>query len=431
MDALMIDTLSKPLPIGRFSAVRSALTMLRVLYVMSIAITLINPAFSGRTIYLYLLLPALDLEFLARLLHLKASRYRVLSFSAVLILVMLSLHDVVFIIKFSLVLFQVVYLLFLTNRNLAHYLFITLIAHIVFALLQMGFFFFNRDLLFYVTPGYLAGLIWGEKYAAATFANFGFEFLLPRFSGLYRESGFFNSYLIALYLFFSSEKSYRLRKIAFALILVGLFLSFSKITITFVFILILMQFRKYLNRIPLYLSSVGYLFVMHFTSIWIFNKIYSNLLYDTSGKSESFMLRFLSYYGLKFFDVKSFLIGPDSSLLTIPELSEISNTLYNTIGGLTEDFLFCGFAGILYKGGIIGLAMFVMYLMYMGVKTTPFLILLFLTFSVTLDTLQSFVILGWYFALKDTWFGSGLLTVFRNDRHKSTATAGFLAVRQI
>ncbi len=408
----MPDTMSLPYPLCRFSVARSYLAMIRFFYVLSFSIALVNPAISGRTVYLYLLLPVLDFEFVFKILHFKASRYRVVSFYAVLLLMMLSLHDMLFTIKYSLILLQVVYLLFISNKNLTQYLFITLIAHIMFALLQMWMFFLRPDLLHYVTPDYLASLIWGEKYALATFANFGFEYLLPRVSGLYRESGFFNSYLIALYLHFSSEKSYRLRKVAIALILVGLVLSFSKITITFVFIVILLQFKKYLNRIPLYVTSIFYLCVMHLTSLFIYKQIYNNLVYDTSGKSDSFMLRFLSYYGLQFFDVKSFLLGPDSSLMTIPELSEIATILFNNIGGLSQEFLFCGLAAILYKGGILGLIFFMLFLTYLGIKSVPFLVLLFLSFSVTLETLQSFVILGWYYALKDTWIAHSLKQFF-------------------
>lgn len=411
MDTMTVNTLIKPLPFGQFSVVRSVLTMLRFLYVLTFAIPLVNPAISGRTLYLYLLLPVLDLEFVSKIQHVKISRHRVISFYAVLLLTMLSLSDILFTIKYSLILLQVAYLLFLSNKNLAQYLFITLIAHIVIALSQMGTFFLWPDLLTYVSPGYLASLIWGE-YATGTFANFGFEFLLPRFSGLYRESGFFNSYLIALYLFYSSEKNYRLKKIAIALIFVGLVLSFSKITITFFLIIFLLQFKKYLNLIPLYLTSIFYLFVMHLTSLFIYRQIYDNLIYDLSGKSDSFMLRFLSYYGLQFFDVKSFLLGPDSSLMTNPELSGIANILYNNIGGLTEEFLFCGLAGILYKGGILGLIFFMLFLTYLGMKSVPFLVLMFLSFGVTLETLQSFVILGWYFALKDTWVAHSLNKFF-------------------
>jgi hypothetical protein len=417
MGTLMHDSLSIALPRERFSVVRSALAMLRFFYVMSFAITLINPAISGRTVYLYLLLPVLDLEFVSKILQFKASRYRVISFCAVTLLVMLSLHDVVFTVKYSLLLFQVVYLLFISKKNLAQYLFITLIAHIVFAILQMGMFFLRPDLILYVSPGYLANLVWGEKYATATFANFGFEFLLPRFSGLYRESAFFASYLMGLFIFFVTDKTFKFRRAAFVLISIGIVLSFSKISAAIIIIIMLNYFKKYINMVPLYISSIGYLVIFYLISIFAFEKIFNTYAYDTFGTNISIMHRLLSYYGLQYFDVWNLFFGVGDYSVMPAAVRDIVDTLYSEIGGLSDAFLFCGLAGILYKGGIVGLAMFVIYLMYMGVKTAPFLILLFLTFSVTLDTLQSFVILGWYYVLRDTWFGSGLLELFGNGKY--------------
>jgi hypothetical protein len=413
---MMNDALTIPQPRGRFSAINSALGVLRFIYVVSFAITLVNPAISGRTVYLYLLLPLLDIEFVAKMLQFKATRNRVVSFYAVMLLLMLSLHDLVFTIKYSLVIYQVVYLLFLSKKNLAHYLFITLIAHIIFALLQMGLFFFRPDMLQYVTPGYLASLIWGEGYATATFANFGFEFLLPRFSGLYRESAFFASYLMGLFLFFLTEKNFKYRTAAMVLIFIGILLSFSKISAALLIIIALNHFRKYLNKIPLSVSCLGYLVIFHFISLFAFDKIFNTYAYDSIGTNISIMHRLLSYYGLQHFDVWNLFFGAGDYTVMPTAVRGIVDTLYTEISGLTDASLFCGLAGILYKGGILGLTMFVLYLMYLGVKTSPFLILLFLTFSVTPDTLQSFVILGWYFVLKNTWFGSGFLELFHNNK---------------
>jgi len=406
---------------------RLAVAMLRFFYVLTFSIPLVNPSISGRTAYLYLLLPLLDLEFVSRMLQFKASMSRVMSFYAILLLVMLSLHDVVFSVKYSLLLFQVVYLLFISNKNLALYLFITLIAHIVFALMQMGMFFFRPDLLQYVSPGYLASLVWGEEHATATFANFGYEFLLPRFSGLYRESAFFASYLMGLYLFFFPEKTFKYRTAALVLIFVGIVLSFSKISAAIVIIIILNYFKKYLNIVPLYLSCFIYLIIFHFIAIFAFDKIFNTADYDSVGAMISIMHRLLSYYGLQYFDVWNLFFGAADYAAMPTAVRGIVDTLYAEIGGLTDASLFCGLAGILYKGGIVGLAMFVIYLLYLRVKTAPFLILLFLTFSVTLDTLQSFVILGWYFVLKNTWFGSGFLDLFHNRHHKAPKQALLMA----
>lgn len=422
MGTMMYDTLSIALPAGRFSVVRLAMTILRFFYVITFAITLVNPAISGRTLYLYLLLPFLDMEFVSKLLRIRTSRSRVISFYAAVLLLMLSLHDIVFTVKYLLLMFQVVYVIFLSNKNLAQYLFITLVAHIVFALLQIGFFFLRPDLIIFVSPGFLASKIWGEEYATATFANFGFEFLLPRFSGLYRESAFFASYLMGLFLFFVSEKTFKYRTAALVLIFVGIMLSFSKISAAILIIIILNHYKKYLNMVPLYVSCIGYLAVFHFISIFAFDKIFNTYAYDSVGTMISIMHRLLSYYGLQYFGVWNLFFGADNYLVMSTPLRGIVDTLYSGIGGLTDSFLFCGLAGILYKGGIVGLAMFVMYLMYMGVKTAPFLILLFLTFSVTLDTLQSFVILGWYYVLKDTWFGSGLLKLFHKGKQTNPRT---------
>lgn len=412
----MNDVLTIPRPLGRFSAINTALGALRFIYVVSFAITLVNPAISGRTVYLYLLLPLLDFEFVAKMLQFKATRSRIVSFYAVMLLLMLSLHDLIFTIKYSLVIFQVVYLLFLSKKNLAQYLFITLIAHIVTAILQMGFFFFSPNMLQYVTPGYLASLIWGEEYATATFANFGFEFYLPRFSGLYRESAFFASYLMGLFLFFLTEKNYKYRTTAMVLIFVGILLSFSKISAAILIIIALNHFKTYLNKIPLSVSCLGYLIIFHLVSLVAFDQIFTTYAYDSFGKNISIMHRLLSYYGLQHFDVWNLFIGAGDYSVLPTAVRGIVDTLYSEIGGLTDASLFCGLAGIIYKGGIFGLAMFVMYLMYLRVKTAPFLILLFLTFSVTLDTLQSFVILGWYFVLKETWFGSGFLDLLHDNK---------------
>jgi len=400
-------------PLFRCSALRLALALLRFLWVLSFAVTIVNPALSGRTLYLYLLLPALDLQFLHQLLNFRATWRRIACFCALLFLTMLSLHDLVFTVKFLLVLFQVIYLFFLSSRNLAHYLFLTLVAHILVALLQMGFFFLRPDLLLYVTPGYLAGLIWGDTLATATFANFGFEFLLPRFSGLYRESAFFASYLMGLYLFFVQEQNYRYRKAAFFLIFLGIMLSFSKISAAILIIIFINNTRRYLDKVPLYVSTIVYLVVFSFIANYAFDKIFSSNAYDAIGSNISMMHRFLSYYGLQFFDPWNLLLGLGDYPVLAGPLRGIVDTLYAEIGGLTDASLYCGVAGILYKGGAVGLALLLCYLRFLGVKSAPFLILLFLTFSVTLDTLQSFVILGWYYVYRETWFGSALLELFQ------------------
>jgi len=421
MGALMIEAPVLPLFLQRFSLVSLTLATLRFLYVASFAITLLNPAIAGRTIYLYLLLPALDLEFIAKLLQFKASLQRITVFFALLLLMLLSLHDSVFTIKYLLVLYQVVYLLFLSRKNLASYLFFTLIAHIVFALLQMWMFFLKPDLLMYVSPGYLAGLIWGDQYATATFANYGFEFLLPRFSGLYRESAFFAAYLMALFLFFSTEEKFRFRRTAFVLIFIGIVLSFSKISAAILIIIVLSSCKKYFNKVPLFVSAVGYLIIFHLIARYAFDKIFTMYAYDALGANISIMHRLFSYYGLQYFDVWNLFFGASDISVMPPEVSGIADILFAEIGGLSDASLFCGLAGILYKGGIIGLAMFIIYLRYLGVKTAPFYILLFITFSVTLDTLQSFVILGWYYAVQNTWFSRGFLDLFHNGNNKNPA----------
>jgi len=421
MDALMIEAPGLPLFLQRFSLIRSTLATLRFLYVASFAITLVNPAFAGRTIYLYLLLPALDLEFIAKLLQFKTSVRRITVFLSLLLLLIFSLHDAVFTLKYLLVLYQVVYLLFLCKKNLANYLFFTLIAHVAFALLQMWMFFIRPELVMYVSPDYLASLIWGSEYATATFANFGFEFLLPRFSGLYRESAFFAAYLMALFLFFSTEEKFRFRRTAFVLIFIGIVLSFSKISAAILIIIVLASFKKYFNKVPLFVSAVGYLIIFHFIARYAFDKIFNTYAYDAFGTNISIMHRLLSYYGLQYFDVWNLFFGVGDYSVMPSAIRGIVDTLFIEIGGLSDAFVFCGLAGILYKGGIIGLAMFIIYLMYLGVKTSPFLILLFLTFSVTLDTLQSFVILGWYYAVQNTWFSRGFLDLFHNGNNNNSA----------
>lgn len=383
--------------VRRMWAVLAAL--LRAMYAFSFALPLFNPAVGDTTLYFYIWLPLWDLEFLHSVATRKFDLHRFNSVAFAGLLFLLAVHSWELCLRAVLIAIQVAYLFFLVKRHLLRYLALSLVAHVLVAVLQVTFLVGAGSVPTYLTPTGITAALWGPSFAPASFSNFGYELFLPRVSGLHREAGFFSAYVISLYLVFSATPDLRARRLLYWLVAAGVLLSFSKISVVVLLILLVKWQYRFIDRIPLWITLACAVIVSMFVAREVFDFIGDDPVLSVEGNSISLMHRFFSYYVGQHLDIVNLLFGiytPVSTHLGT-QLQGFMDNLYATVGGLREYNLYVGVGGLLVRGGLVAMAAFLLLLRRLGVRSSEFLVLFLATFAVGLDTLQNFVILVWFY----------------------------------
>lgn len=227
---------------------------------------ILNPHANGITFYFYLVIPFLDPEF-PRFLASTARRWGGPLLIAVAASALNSPSAAVRVLSIAIC---IGYLMYTTERRIS-YLHPWMAINILFAIVQFAMFYIDHDFALLLGPTNLSELIWGQ-YATTTYTNFFEVFYFARVSGFSREAGFFSSLLVAsfiLYLFSDSPN-----KKMIVLYLIGLFISFSKSSMTLILFAALYPVRDRLRSVHPLMMLVLYYAVISSISVYLASNVF-------------------------------------------------------------------------------------------------------------------------------------------------------------
>lgn len=239
---------------------------------------ILNPQVNGITLYIYLVIPFLDPEF-SRFLASTARRWAGPLFIAAVSALTLPSAAV----RVLSIAICIGYLMYTMERRIS-YLHPWMIVNVLFAIVQFAMYYIDHDLAMQLGPTNLAELVWGS-YATSTYTNFFEVFYFARVSGFSREAGFFSSLLVASFLLYLLSDSPNKKVIA--IYLIGLFISFSKSSMSLFLFAALYPMRDKLRAVHPLTVLIAYFVVTAAISVYLA----SNDFFD----SETFGHRLAGY----------------------------------------------------------------------------------------------------------------------------------------
>ncbi|MEB5476804.1 hypothetical protein [Acinetobacter pollinis] len=357
----------------------------RFLIAISLIATPVNPYIFGMTLYIWIILIFFDFEFLSKLKFVKL-KY-ILIYLSWITLALIE-FKIIIAVKLSILFLGILYLC--TQDEV-------IFPKIKIAFIISCFFCIAQFFLYYIDPSISASIaginigtfIWGENFATPAYVNQYVVFLFPRMAGLSREAGFFVSLLGIMVLLILSKR----KKISFyesILYISSYFFSLSKVSISVIFLFFLLPFKNILNKIPLFLSilTVISLFILLALKLDINHNGYFYI-------NESIAHRLSSSSMVLNMKDGSFLLGCNENYNCTINNEE---PLYNYLNSrnLTPN---TGVNGVWVDFGLLGIILLSITLFSLKVKTFDFLVLVLITSTVTLFTLDNFVILTYYYIL--------------------------------
>ena len=344
-----------------------------------------SPYIFGVTLYLEVLIALLDVNFCKWLMMGKQKRLCVI----LLILPLFFLRPVISI-KFLTLIISVAYLNY-SYKNGFFLLKRYFLLSIFVALVQFVLYYFIPELSIALGPQNISEYIWGD-YATPTYTNF-FEAIsgIIRVCGLSREAGFFASLLNCIILYHYLEdksKGFKLSRTYRFLLLVAYVISFSKMSLLIIAMLIIIAMTKRINNISPYVI----LFLFYFTQliVWYHSQF---LLQDGN---TTFTHRFGAYgILLDYNNVIDLIFGMKD--ITYHQFDgTYAKQYFEIIDGLGP---FGGMGAYVIYNGIILTTLLFIVLINTGISSTGLLLLMLLTINVQLDTNQNFVVLAYFITL--------------------------------
>jgi hypothetical protein len=351
---------------------------------------ILSPYFMGKTIYIYILFPFLDIGFYKYLYKKKynANKLMILTF----LFFWYSITYPFYVVRILFIIINLLYI-FYSYDNKLFFLFRWVNFNILIALLQLVTFFIDPQIAFSIGPDAIAEKLWGN-YSTETWSNFSSIFGLPfpRFSGLSRESGFFAS-LVAVSLFlYIMDRNIKTKR-QYIILILGVLLSLSKVTIALPLLYILMKFKKITELIN---PIIGTIFLIIIMSLF-FKSIGFELIKD----KETYVHRFFSYpLVLDVDNAKFILLGKNFA-----EKDYVDDKYYKTFQHLFPPLFMDrnqGIAAIWVKSGFIGFFLYLLLLFRLRLSFHSNLILILLTATVDPFTVTSFVVLIYFVIFKFT-----------------------------
>lgn len=354
------------------------------LFALSLAAPILSPYADGVTLYLYVIIPLIDPEFYGWIWKKYfATDLSITIFLSCLLAIVSSPKWGIQILCMILVIQYALYLIENNNFPLMRYINIS----IFFAVAQLTGTLFLPNINQYIGPTGISHMIWGSL---STITNQNFYAIsidiLPRVSGLSREAGFLASLLVTSLLFYMSNyNKHNLWQIAW--ILLGLFISFSKISFSLLIIALIWPLRKVINKIPIPLTLLSFFIISALVSEELYNL---NIL----ASQQTFMDRFngyripfeISLYNL-IFGMKFNYFRHHYSFLP---LSQYYINLVHMGNGISFSVLYFGLAITI---------IFVFMLYFLKIRSFPLIGLLIATFDVTPATLDSMVVVAWLYVV--------------------------------
>ncbi|MFP1777771.1 hypothetical protein ACLEEB_00760 [Lonsdalea quercina] len=344
--------------------------------------TPLNPYISDMTVYLWLPLVFLDFHFLALLkkVNLKPTLFILLFLSFCLLIGRIDIA-----VKGAAISLGVIYLI-KVGRPIVDKIFVCLIFSALWCVLQFIAFQFGQEYSAMLGPSAISTLLWGA-YATETYTNQYVVFFLPRMSGLSREAGFFVSLLLITFIIRARDK--KLTKKEILIFILAFMFSLSKVSLVLFIFLFLYLLRHYIRKIPVNITIIAFIFLSVCLANYL-NVGSPDYFYD----HESFAHRFSPSYLLTDMKLPNLLFGCDREY-------QCFNTSQPIIGffepkGLKPNI---GLSGILVEMGLLGLATLFLASVLLKLDSYDMGILICFTQTVTLFTVDSFIILTYYYII--------------------------------
>lgn len=347
---------------------------------------ILSPKIGGRSIYLEVFIAFLDSNFRTWVFrNLKKN-------SAVFLVVALlpvALWQVAVSFKLICTTITVGYLLYAWQNNV-FYLKRFFTLSVAMAVLQFVLMYVNPTLGMKLGPHNISVTLWGVDNSMGNTNFYASITDFVRVSGLSREAGFFASLLVAIMLltFIESRNGRKNSKMWIFILLVAYFVSFSKMSLIIFPLLLIVFFNKQINFFPSFL--VVSLFFITMVLIWYHSE------YLLIKQNESFLQRFGAYaIFLDLNNISTLLLGKES-LNAVDFDGYYSLRFWNAS---KYDFL-AGLSGSIVQYGLVMVIILLLFVSHLGITSTGFLVLLFLTINVDLFTNQNFVSLAYFIVIK-------------------------------
>lgn len=352
--------------------------------------------FVGKSLYLNLIIPFIDLKFLKN--YLLNFKFRKLYLIIFLLLCFWSMQNIVYFFKIFTALITLLYLSYAYKANRLYILHYMMSFNVLIAIIQ-----FSCKLIWGVevlSPDNIGSLLFG-KYAMQTGDPFSpGSLILPfRVSGLSKEPGFFSSLLFASFFLFLCEKKKSIKEskkqfyIILSLYLIGLMVSFSKVTMAFaigtcIYVLI----RPFITRFRPSLFVIGFLLVMIAGTQYYYannTSIRNSVIHRTIGYKIM-----MNLYQINTIDLM-FGLGQYGILKYADDIPIIKESPFyeKNKGNILDN---SGLATIFLENGVIYFILLLLFIEVAIIPTTALFFLFLGTINVSLLTTSSFVLL-WYF----------------------------------
>jgi hypothetical protein len=329
-----------------------------------------SPSIGGVTIYIEILIALLTPGFINSIFSIK------MKFSAVFLLIVflcISLfNSFVLLIKVISGIVSVLYIKYTYESN-NFYIYRYYLLSAFIACLQFLFLFIDPQFSNSIGPENLANIAWGN-YATQSSTNFYSILGVDRVSGLSRESGFFASLIVSIAAIYILDKNKIKSKFIEYSLIIGWFISLSKMSFLIFFVVGIIKFRKYVVTINYFVAVI-----LFFITILVL----SNNMFDfiMAPGNDTFLHRFGGYIMIFDLNVKQFLFG-----------LEDATKLQSILNNVSYYDFYAGLAGQIIKYGLLVFLTLLILIKSLGADTAGILILFLATVNVDLVTNQNFVI---------------------------------------
>lgn len=352
----------------------------------------LSPAIGGNTIYLSWFIPFLDINFdvhfINKIATMKAKKNAVIAVYFLIIIIILH-GNYMFFIKVLSIAFSVFYLQYSYTRLGFKKLYTAFNINIFIAVLQFILYFVNSEISHIIGPSNISRIFWG-KYSTQTNTNFYPVFYFPRTCGLSREAGFFAALLCVIIIIYTVDTNIKKSRIQKLLFFIAYIVSFSKMSVALPAMLVVLRYRKQINRVSLMKITLLFVFIM-------------GILVNYLSQSGSFRLlggsiaHRLWGYEMIFnrLGIREFFIGNAHGARGLNRDTLHAFSFYNELEthGWTT---FCGLPSLVIYTGYIGLIGFLILMKSLKVKSSYFMILIIATIDVDFTTATSFVVLAYW-----------------------------------
>ncbi|EME1466678.1 hypothetical protein V3510_001966 [Serratia marcescens] len=340
-----------------------------------------NPYVGDVTLYLWIPLVFMDYEFIRKL---STVSLKILLCFCVWTVLCLAFWRYDLVVKTFALVLGVAYI-HKIGKPVFSKIYVCMLISVIWCILQFSLYeFAGTNYSAAIGPKAISIAIWGD-YATKTFTNQYEVFLLPRMSGLSREAGFFVSLLIISFMI--RLRDFKLKAWEIVLFALGYIFSLSKASVILFLIAAVYPFRRILAKIPVVLTFS--LFIVVFVSIANYLNVGIPAFFY---ENQSIAHRFSASYLVLNMNVPSFLIGCGKEYECF--------TNYQPIVDYLGGFGFkpnVGLLGVTMEMGVIGLIAIVFFCMYLKLDSYDVVILVLFTATVTFFTVDSFIILTYYY----------------------------------